>query len=68
MSFKRKGPGPLASGAIGAVVGVAIVGCVIALLAIPASANAGSSGEPRFNAHAARTTDHFTTFIAPERN
>ncbi len=39
MSFKRKGPGPLASGAIGAVVGVAIVSGVIALLAIPASAN-----------------------------
>lgn len=39
MSFKRKGPGPLASGAIGAAVGVAIVSGVIALLAIPASAN-----------------------------
>lgn len=42
MSFKRKGPGVLASGAIGAIVGVAIVGSVIALLAIPASAQTGS--------------------------
>jgi hypothetical protein len=44
MSFRRKGPGPLASGAIGAVVGVAIVSGVIALLAIPASAN--TDGQP----------------------
>lgn len=38
MSFKRKGPGVLASGAIGALVGVAIVGSVVALLALPAAA------------------------------
>lgn len=50
MSFKRKGPGPLASGAIGAVVGVAIVSGVITLLAIPASAN--TAGEPPAKTHA----------------
>jgi len=43
MSFKRKGPGVLASGAIGAVVGVALVGGTILLLSLPASAQTRSS-------------------------
>jgi hypothetical protein len=43
MSFKRKGPGVLASGVIGAIVGVAIVSGVIALLALPTSAQAANS-------------------------
>jgi hypothetical protein len=48
MSFKRKGPGIMASGAIGAIAGVAIVGGVIALLSLPVSeasprGSAGSS-------------------------
>jgi sorbitol-specific phosphotransferase system component IIBC len=38
MSFKRKGPGALVSGVIGAVVGFAVVSGVIALLALPAAA------------------------------
>src|SRR5690349_17216031 len=38
MSFKPKGPGVLASGAIGAAMGLAIVGGAILLLAMPASA------------------------------
>lgn len=42
MSFKRKGPGVLASGAIGAVVGVALVGGTILLLSLPASAQTGN--------------------------
>jgi hypothetical protein len=43
MSFKRKGPGVLASGAIGALVGVAIVGSAVLLLSLPASAQTGNS-------------------------
>jgi hypothetical protein len=42
MSFKRKGPGALASGIIGAAVGVAIVGGAIALLSLPALAASSS--------------------------
>lgn len=38
MSFKRKGPGVIASGMIGMAVGFALVSGVIALLALPASA------------------------------
>ena len=38
MSFKRKGPGILASGAIGALTGVAIIGGLLAVLSIPAQA------------------------------
>jgi hypothetical protein len=40
MSFKRKGPGAFVSGVIGAVVGFAVVSSVVALLALPASAQA----------------------------
>ncbi len=38
MSFKRKGPGVIASGLIGVVVGFAVVSGVVALLALSASA------------------------------
>lgn len=38
MSFKRKSPGVIASGMIGMAVGFALVSGVIALLALPASA------------------------------
>jgi len=38
MSFRRKNPSVLASGAIGAAVGLALVGGAIALLSIPALA------------------------------
>jgi holdfast attachment protein HfaA len=51
MSFRRKGPGVLASGAIGALVGVAIVGGAIALLSFPAfaqQANPASSHDGDF--------------------
>jgi hypothetical protein len=57
MSFKRKGPGPLTSGVIGAAAGLAIVGGVIVLLAIPASANTDTrsrTGEPSYVATAHR--------------
>lgn len=43
MSFKRKGPGALVSGLIGAVVGFAVVSSVVALLALPASAQPNST-------------------------
>lgn len=43
MSFKRKGPGAFVSGVIGAVVGFAVVGGVVALLALPASARSADS-------------------------
>jgi hypothetical protein len=52
MSFKRKGPGVLASGAIGAIVGFAVVTGVIALLAMPASAQTSGNGP-------AHTTNEF---------
>lgn len=46
MSFRRNGPGVLASGAIGALTGVALVGGVLALLSLPAHAQAAAvSGE-----------------------
>jgi hypothetical protein len=35
MSFRRQAPNILASGAIGALVGLAIVGGAVALLALP---------------------------------
>ena len=43
MSFKTKGPGALASGGIGAAVGLALVGGAIALLSFPAFAQQASS-------------------------
>ena len=43
MSFKRKGPGVIASGMIGMAVGFALVSGVIALLALPASAQTGGN-------------------------
>ena len=43
MSFQRKGPGVLASGVIGVAVGFAIVSSIIALLALPASAQTGNT-------------------------
>lgn len=43
MSFKRKGPGAFVSGVIGAVVGFAMVSGIIALLALPASAQTSSA-------------------------
>jgi holdfast attachment protein HfaA len=46
MSFQPKGPGVLASGAIGALTGVALIGGLLALLSLPAHAQAASvSGE-----------------------
>lgn len=38
MSFRKKGPGALASGLIGAATGLAIVGGAIAILSFPAFA------------------------------
>ena len=38
MSFKRKGPGVIASGLIGIAIGFAVVSGVVVLLALPASA------------------------------
>ena len=43
MPFKRKGPGVIASGMIGMAVGFALVSGVIALLALPASAQTASN-------------------------
>lgn len=45
MSFQRKGPGVLISGVIGVAVGFAIVSGVIALLALPASAQTNSAAQ-----------------------
>lgn len=42
-SFRKKGPGPLASGLIGAATGLAIVGGAIALLSFPAFAGKKAS-------------------------
>lgn len=45
MSFQRKGPGVLVSGVIGMAVGFAIVSGVIALLALPASAQTNGAAQ-----------------------
>lgn len=45
MSFQRKGPGVIASGVIGMAVGFAIVSGVIALLALPASAQTNRAAQ-----------------------
>lgn len=45
MSFKRKGPGAFVSGIIGAVVGFVMVSGVVALLALPASAQTSSAAQ-----------------------
>jgi holdfast attachment protein HfaA len=42
MSFRKRGPGVVASGAIGAAVGLAIVGGVVVLLQFPAQAQQAS--------------------------
>lgn len=56
MSFNRKGPGVLASAAIGAAVGMALVGGAIALLSLPAFAQQASS---------AASPAHVTSFQGP---
>lgn len=43
MPFQRKGPGILASGALGALTGVALIGGLIALLSLPAQAQQTST-------------------------
>jgi hypothetical protein len=43
MSFRKKGPNVLVSGALGAAVGLAIVGGLVVLLQIPAQAQRTSS-------------------------
>jgi hypothetical protein len=43
MSFRKKGPNVLVSGALGAAAGLAIVGGLVVLLQIPAQAEQASS-------------------------
>jgi hypothetical protein len=43
MSFRKKGPNVLVSGALGAAVGLAIVGGLVVLLQIPAQAEHSSA-------------------------
>ena len=49
MSFKRRGPGILASGAIGALTGVAIIGSLLAVLSIPAQAQTSPAANSATN-------------------
>lgn len=45
-SFRKKGPGALASGLIGAAAGLAIIASAIALLSFPAFAGGGVGFTP----------------------
>ena len=49
-SFRKKGPGALASGLIGAAVGLAIIGGAIAVLSFPAFAGGGVAFTPTVTA------------------
>jgi hypothetical protein len=53
MSFRKKGPNVLVSGALGAAVGLAIVGGLVVLLQIPAQAEHASSVSLQRSAHIA---------------
>lgn len=71
MSFHRKGLGVLASGAIGAAVGIALVGGAIALLSLPAFAQqasraASSSSTSTVNADIAQTSTGNQVFASTD--
>jgi len=59
MSFRKKGPNVLISGALGAAVGLTIVGGLVVLLQIPAQAEHASSVSG--GQYSAGTTAHFAS-------